>query len=150
MNNDLIRLQGDITYHYEIPWFERWTTSLSVNGGYITNTKVDSFFHFFNGGMSGLKGYPFYSIEGTRSALFDFSFRVPMVREKHIKLGWFILQNSVVGAIFQFGDSWREKTDQMCFQAVSNGYYPLPQKYKRLTTRLPFGPKQQYVYFYKK
>ena len=62
--------------------------------------------------MSGLKGYPFYSIEGTRSALIDFSFRVPLVREKHIKFGWFILQNSIVGAIFQFGDAWRARSDQ--------------------------------------
>ena len=111
-NNDLIRLESDVTYHYEIPGFERWTSSFRANIGYITNTEVDSFFHFFNGGMSGLKGYPFYSIEGTRSALFDVSFRMPLVREKHIKFGWFILQNSIIGATFQFGDAWRQKTDQ--------------------------------------
>ena len=59
--------------------------------------------------MSGLKGYPFYGIEGTRTALIDFSVRYPLMREKHVKLGWFIMQNSVLGAIFQFGDAWREK-----------------------------------------
>ena len=79
---------------------------------------MDSFFHFFNGGMSGIKGYPFYSIEGTKTVLFDLSFRLPLVREKHIKLGWFILQNSVLGAIFQFGDAWRDKTDQAWKKSV--------------------------------
>ena len=106
-DNNLTRLQGDITYHYEFPWVDRLTTSFHISGGYITNTEVDSFFHFFNGGMSGLKGYPFYSIEGTKTALFDLSLRLPLLREKHIKLGWFIMQNSVIGAIFQLGDAWR-------------------------------------------
>ena len=112
-DNNLVRLQGDLAYHYELPWVERLTTSIHLNGGYITNTKVDSFFHFFNGGMSGLKGYPFYGIEGTRTALVDLSLRYPILREKHVKLGWFIMQNSVIGAIFQFGDAWRNKDDQM-------------------------------------
>ena len=118
MDNNLVRLQSDFIYHYELPWFERWTTSIHINGGYIKNTEVDSFFHFFNGGMSGIKGYPFYSIEGTKTALFDLSFRLPLVREKHIKLGWFILQNSVLGTIFQFGDAWRDKTDQAWKKSV--------------------------------
>ncbi|OUW38110.1 MAG: hypothetical protein CBD44_01800 [Flavobacteriaceae bacterium TMED184] len=110
-DNNFTRLQGDLTYHYEIPWVDRLTTSFQMSGGYITNTAVDSFFHFFNGGMSGLKGYPFYSIEGTKTALLDLSFRLPLLREKHIKLGWFIMQNSVIGAIFQLGDAWRQKVD---------------------------------------
>lgn len=118
IDNNLVRLQSDFVYHYELPWFERWTTSVHLNGGYISNTKVDSFFHFFNGGMSGLKGYPFYSIEGTKTALIDLSFRLPLIREKNIKLGWFILQNSVLGTIFQFGDAWRDKKDQMWKKSV--------------------------------
>ena len=118
MDNDLVRLQSDFVYHYELPWFKRWTTSIHLNGGYISNTKVDSFFHFFNGGMSGLKGYPFYSIEGTKTAMVDLSFRLPLIREKNIKLGWFILQNSVLGAIFQFGDAWRNKNDQYWKKSV--------------------------------
>ncbi|MBE76628.1 MAG: hypothetical protein CMG41_02695 [Candidatus Marinimicrobia bacterium] len=117
-DNNLVRFQGYFTYHYELPWVERLTASIHMNGGYITNTEVDSFFHFFNGGMSGLKGYPFYAIEGTKTALFDLTFRLPLFREKHIKLGWFIMQNSVFGAIFQFGDAWRHKSDQMWKKSV--------------------------------
>jgi len=84
----------------------------------MSNAKVDSFFHFFNGGMSGIKGYPFYGIEGTKSALIDFSVRLPIFREEHIKLGWFIMQNSVLGAVFQIGDAWREKNDQMWKKSI--------------------------------
>ena len=117
-DNNLTRFQGDFIYHYELPWVERLTTSFYLYGGYITNTKIDSFFHFFGGGMSGLKGYPFYGIEGTRTALVDLSIRYPLLREKHVKLGWFIMQNSVLGAIFQFGDAWREKNDQMWKKSI--------------------------------
>jgi len=117
-NNDLTRVQGELTYHYEIPWVERLTTSLHLSGGYMSNAKVDSFFHFFNGGMSGLKGYPFYGIEGTKSALIDLTVRLPIFREEHIKLGWFIMQNSVLGAVFQIGDAWREKNDQMWKKSI--------------------------------
>ena len=48
-----------------------------------------------------------------KNLLVDFSLRYPILREKHVKLGWFIMQNSVIGAIFQFGDAWRNKDDQM-------------------------------------
>jgi hypothetical protein len=41
-----------------------------------------------------------------------------LIREKNIKLGWFILQNSVLGTIFQFGDAWRNKKDQMWKKSI--------------------------------
>jgi len=105
-DNDLLRLRVGAEYHYELPWMERWTLSFKANAGWISNVDVDSFFHFFNGGLPGLKGYPFYSIEGTRTTLGEISFRIPIMREKHKKFGWMIFQNSVIGGIFQFGDAW--------------------------------------------
>ena len=106
--NNLLRLQGGAEYHYELPWMDRWTLSFKGNAGWISNANVDSFFHFFNGGLPGLKGYPFYSIEGTRSTLGEVSFRIPIVRENHTKIGWFIFQNSVIGGVVQFGDAWTD------------------------------------------
>ena len=108
-SNDLSRIQISGTYHYELPWIKRWTISLKAQAGYITNNNVDSFFHFYLGGMPGLKGYPFYSIQGTKSSLFDFTFRVPVFSEKHFKFNWMIFQNSTLGLVFQAGDAW---TDQ--------------------------------------
>ncbi|MBI88675.1 MAG: hypothetical protein CMG60_01200 [Candidatus Marinimicrobia bacterium] len=104
--NDLIRIELEGSYHYEIPWKKRWTVSLSSKMGWITNPDVDSFFHFYLGGLPGLKGYPFYSIQGTKSGLFDLTFRVPLFTEKHYKYKWLILQNSTLGAVFQAGDAW--------------------------------------------
>ena len=107
-DNNLLRLQGGAEYHYELPWMDRWTLSFKGNAGWISNANVDSFFHFFNGGLPGLKGYPFYSIEGTRSTLGEVSFRIPIVRGNHTKIGWFIFQNSVIGGVVQFGDAWTD------------------------------------------
>ena len=77
--------------------------------GWITNTNADSFFHFFAGGMPGLKGYPFYSIEGTNVGIAEIGLRIPLFREKHIPLGWFTLQNSTIGLISQVGDAWNRE-----------------------------------------
>ncbi|MFL2983769.1 MAG: hypothetical protein ACJZ12_05195 [Candidatus Neomarinimicrobiota bacterium] len=108
-SNDLTRIQISGTYHYELPWTKRWTVSLKTQAGYITKNDVDSFFHFYLGGMPGLKGYPFYSIQGTKSGLLDVTFRIPLFSEQHYKFNWMILQNSTLGAVFQAGDAWTDK-----------------------------------------
>jgi len=108
--NDLGRIEVGGSYHYELPWKKRWTVSLKGHAGWISNNDVDSFFHFYLGGMPGLKGYPFYSIQGTKSGLVDITMRVPIFMERHYKLNWLILQNSTLGLIMQAGDAW---TDQM-------------------------------------
>jgi len=110
-NNDLIRLQVNGGYHREIPKFEKLTVSLSSSLGYITNRNADSFFHFYLGGLPGLKGYTFYSIKGVKSALFDATIRFPLFTQKHFKAKWIIFQNSTAGVIFQGGDAWGQKID---------------------------------------
>jgi hypothetical protein len=92
--------------HWEIPQTNRWTISAETNLGWLSNTEADSFFNYFGGGLVGIQGYPFYSIEGNRMALGELALRAPIFREKHYPLGWFILQNSVVGLIIQAGDAW--------------------------------------------
>jgi len=104
--NNLIRCQIDGSYHYEMPWKKRWTLSLTTHAGWISNQNVDSFFHFYLGGIPGVRGYPFYSIQGTKSALLDLTFRIPIFMEKHYKAKWVIFQNSTLGAVIQVGDAW--------------------------------------------
>ena len=106
--NNLGRLQIGGQFHFEIPVRKRWTVSLAGQGGWITNNEVDSFFHFYLGGLPGLKGYPFYSIQGTKTFMYEGVFRIPLFMEKHYKAKWLILQNSTLGAIFQAGDAWTD------------------------------------------
>jgi outer membrane protein assembly factor BamA len=108
-SNNLGRIQLGGSYYYEIPWQKRWTVSLTGQFGWISNQNVDSFFHFYLGGLPGLKGYPFYSIQGTNSAMVDGTFRIPLFMEKHYKAKWMIWQNSTLGAIFQIGNAWTTK-----------------------------------------
>ena len=104
--NNLARLQINGSYHYELPWVKRWTISLKGYAGWISDQNVDPFFHFYLGGMPGIRGYPFYAIQGTKSGLIDAIFRIPVFRERHYKFKWMIFQNSTLGAIFQAGDAW--------------------------------------------
>ena len=112
-SNDLGRIQLGGSYHYELPWKKRWTISIKGHAGWISNNDVDSFFHFYMGGMPGIKGYPFYSIQGAKSGLLDITMRVPIFMERHFKLNWLILQNSTLGFIMQAGDAW---TDEMAIK----------------------------------
>lgn len=115
---DLTRLQAGAIYHYELPWIKRWTISLKTEAGWISDNMVDSFFHFYLGGLSGLKGYPFYSIQGTKKAIGDFSLRIPIFREKHYPILWTIFQNSTIGAILQIGDAWTSKNNHTWKKSV--------------------------------
>ena len=87
--NNLVRLAIDGKYHLEIPHTNRWTISAETNLGWLSNTEADSFFNFFGGGLLGIQGYPFYSIEGNRMIMSKLAFRIPIFREKHYPLGWF-------------------------------------------------------------
>jgi hypothetical protein len=106
--SNLFKWEGGGSYHFEIPGTKRWTLNTTTKGGFLAPAKVDSFFNFFNGGMTGIKGYPFYSVEGSRFALWEATFRFPLFTEKNIPIGWTLFQNSYLGLMFQIGDAWNE------------------------------------------
>jgi len=104
--NPTLRFQGTGRYHLEIPHTKRWTITVEAQSGWMSNTQADSFFNFFGGGLEGIQGYPYYSIEGNRWLMGEVAFRVPLFRQRHYSMGWFILQNSVLGFLVQAGDAW--------------------------------------------
>lgn len=105
------RWTSDGAVHWAIPRTRRWTTTLSLSTGWMSTADADSFFNFFAGGLPGLRGYPYYSLEGNRMAVGTWALRVPIFRERHIGVGPLILQNLVVGLVAQAGDAWNAKTD---------------------------------------
>ena len=106
-NNDLVRVEFDTDYHLEIPHTRRWTLSFEAAGGWLSNTEADSFFNFFGGGLPGLQGYPFYSIEGNRVLMGELVVRIPLLYLKNYPIGWFNLNNSTIGFVAQAGDAWK-------------------------------------------
>ena len=110
-NNNLWRIEQSSSLYLTIPKTNRITINIESMNGIISNTEADSFFHYFAGGLNGLKGYPFYSIEGNAMALLSTTLRMPLFREKHIPLGWMIIQNGTFGLIAQVGDAWDQKEE---------------------------------------
>lgn len=75
-------------------------------------TKVDSFFNFFAGGLIGLRGYPFYSLEGRNLFIGKIHYRFPIFRNiDQAFLRYFYLDKIYGGLHFGIGDAWTGKTD---------------------------------------
>jgi hypothetical protein len=74
---------------------------------------ADSFFHFFGGGFTGIKGYPYYSLQGTDLLLADFVLRFPLFSEQNYSLGPLSINNLLVGYETQYGDAWSRVDDFM-------------------------------------
>jgi len=81
--------------------------SISFDAGWLQNSRVDSFFHFFAGGMPGLKGYPYYAIEGSNKAILSTSFRFPLIPKMNLTLEPFTLDRVYFAIFHQVGDAWR-------------------------------------------
>ena len=72
---------------------------------------VDSFFNFFAGGLPGLRGYPFYSIEGRNLFSLHYTWRIPLFVEKDIQLLPFNLQNAFLATYLEAGNAWSRIED---------------------------------------
>ncbi|MFL3007123.1 MAG: hypothetical protein ACJZ10_03905 [Candidatus Neomarinimicrobiota bacterium] len=104
--NNLVRLDLHGSYYSKIPFINYMNLSIGGELGWISKNTVDSFFHFYLGGIPGIKGYSFYSIQGTKKIFLDFTFRIPIFTQQHYKIGWVTIQNSTIGLINQIGDAW--------------------------------------------
>lgn len=95
----------------KIPYMKNWTLSNQIQLGYISSDNIDSFFNFFAGGRPGIKGYPYYSIEGNKMAILTSSLRLPLALNYHFNIASFTLQNIFLGFMYQLGDAWTIKND---------------------------------------
>ena len=74
-------------------------------GGFIDKS-VDPFFHQYAGGLPGMRGYSFYSLGGTRTAVGTFAYRFPIIKRAALAL-WPLSINRVYGSLFMdAGDAW--------------------------------------------
>jgi hypothetical protein len=96
--------------YFTVPYTERHSLSLRFQGGLI-DEPVDDFFHFFAGGLIGLKGYPFYSIEGSRLAIGSVTYRLPLVRNINEQILNVYFDKIYIGAFYQFGNAWSGEAD---------------------------------------
>ena len=101
------RLTASAERHFTLNKDKKIVASISGIGGAISNPEVDDFFHFFAGGLPGIKGYTFYeeSLTGPHYFVGTAALRLPLFLEKNFTWAQFNMQNLSLGGIFQFGSA---------------------------------------------
>ncbi len=108
-------LYTDYNYNlFELDWQEYLTVPLlrhalgmRLRAGYI-DRPIDSFFNFFLGGLHGMRGYPYYSIEGRKKLLASASYRFPMLRNFKKRFLFLTFDKLYAGAYVDFGNAFDE------------------------------------------
>ncbi|NOX89506.1 MAG: hypothetical protein GXO77_10800 [Calditrichaeota bacterium] len=110
----LKEVYDNFTYNqFELDWEEYFrnpllkshTFSVRLNAGYI-DRKVDSFFHLYAGGLIGMKGYSYFSIEGRHKLIATFSYRFPIWSNMDKLLSQIYFDKLYFGVFFDYGNAW--------------------------------------------
>jgi len=144
--NNTFRFLIDAQKNLTINKNKKIVSSFNTKIGLISNSEIDDFFHFFGGGMPGIRGYTFYdsTITGSHLWVNSLSIRCPVMLEKNIKLLNLNIQNISVGGVFQAGGAFdddiydwiNEKQYKLSygFEARFSGYsfyaYPIAISYE--------------------
>jgi len=91
--------------------FKDHSVALRFRGGLI-DRMIPSFYHFFGGGLDGLKGYPYYSIEGRKHLHLGLAYRVPIFRKMGFRFLFMHFDKLFLSLYGDAGDAWnRGKVD---------------------------------------
>lgn len=101
------RVEMDWEEYFRNPLFENHAFSLRLNAGYI-DRPVDDFFHLFAGGLLGMKGYSYFSLEGRKKLIATFTYRLPLFTN----IDWQIMNvhfdKLFLGGFIDYGNAWIE------------------------------------------
>ncbi len=86
------------------PFPGRAGVMVRLRGGYI-DRPVDGFFNFFAGGIEGIRGYPYYSIEGRKLLQATVAWRLPLWRNMDFSLAPFYFDKLFLGIFFDYGNA---------------------------------------------
>jgi len=90
------------------PLWKSHGLALRLRAGYI-DRPVDSFFNLFAGGLIGMRGYSFYSIEGRHKLIGSVSYRFPLLQDINKSLLHINLDKIYFGFFADYGNAWSEK-----------------------------------------
>ncbi len=110
-NHDLVRSKIEGDYSFNISKTKKISMKIGAQIGSISNLNADSFFYFFGGGYNGIKGYPYYSLQGTDLLIADLVFRLPVFSEKNYTFGPLSINNFLFGFESQYGNAWNRTED---------------------------------------
>ena len=112
--NNTFRFNLDARYFNNFK--EKLFLELSTNVGFISNKNIDDFFHFFGGGLSGLKGYTFYNPNLTGKGLYINSayLRTPITMNRFLFFKDFIVFDKLsIGIVGQFAGIYNQDFDEL-------------------------------------
>jgi len=90
---------------------------LRLYGGWIDSDEVDGeqvndFFDFHLGGISHMKGYTYYSVEGRKAAMAQATWRVPLLPDVGRSLANVYFDKVYAGAYASLGKAWDRKVGE--------------------------------------
>jgi Tol biopolymer transport system component len=97
------RLQLDWTEHFSLPG----RTGLTLFGrGGLLSREVNSFFYFRAGGLDGVRGYPYYSMEGRYLLHGRVTYRFPLFRHADFRLLHLYFDKTYLGVSYDYGGAF--------------------------------------------
>jgi len=105
-------------YNYgklELDWKEyiglfqngRHAVNLHFQAGWI-NRPVHEFFNFYGGGLVGLRGYPYYSIEGRKLLIGRATYRFPIFNNMNFRLFNLHFDKFYISLFYDYGNAFDE------------------------------------------
>ncbi|MBN1155120.1 PD40 domain-containing protein [candidate division KSB1 bacterium] len=95
------------------------TLNLHLQGGAILEP-VHEFFNYFAGGLVGLRGYPYYSIEGRKLLLGRATYRFPVLENLNLRILNLHFDKLYGGLFFDSGDAF--DADRVNLSEFKNNY----------------------------
>ena len=80
-----------------------------IKAGSIIGPELPSFFNYYVGGLVGMKGYPFYSIEGNKSYWMHLEYRLPIFKNIDNRFGPWYLDKIFMSVYADVGNAWSGK-----------------------------------------
>jgi len=111
--NNLTRFEGNWEEYMAVPFTKHHSLSIRAQGAFIDSRSdsLDDFFDYFAGGLVGLKGYPFYSIQGQRMAIGTATYRFPLWRNINKQLMNVHFNHLYLAGFYQIGNAWNGSAD---------------------------------------
>ncbi len=107
-NYSFHQLTLDWEEFFKNPFLNNHALSLRLRAGYI-DRPVDSFFNLFAGGLLGMKGYSYFSVEGRNKLIGSACYRFPLLQNIDARLGHLYFAKLYFGVFYDYGNAWSGK-----------------------------------------
>ena len=101
------KIELDWREYIPMLWSRKHVLTANFKGGYI-DKPIDSFFNFFAGGLPGLRGYPYYAIEGRKMLFGRFTYRFPIFSNIQKQFLHLTTDKLYLSTFFEIGDAFDE------------------------------------------